>query len=57
MNYLERLGYTPIIGTVGAFGTWSITIINEYVALAIGVVTLVYTVARCIDLFRQMRKK
>jgi hypothetical protein len=57
MNLLDKFGFTPIVGAVGAFSTWSVSTINEYLALAIGVATLVFTIGRCIDLFRKMGKK
>jgi len=57
MNLLDKFGITPVVGAVGALSTWSVSTINEYLALAIGVVTLVFTIGRCIDLFRNMRKK
>jgi hypothetical protein len=53
----EKFWFTPVVGTVGAFTTISVTEINEYMAMAIGVVTFVYTLGKCIDLFRNMSKK
>lgn len=55
-NFLDKFGFTPVIGVVGAVSTISITLINEYIACAIGVVTLVYTIGKCVDLFRKMKK-
>jgi len=53
---MEKIGFTPLIGMIGAFGTLSISVLNEYIACAIGVVTLVYTIGKCVDLFIRMRK-
>jgi hypothetical protein len=55
MNIAEKFGLTPLIGTAGAIGTWTISLVNEYMAFAIGVATLVYTIGKCVDLFRNMK--
>jgi hypothetical protein len=57
MNILEKFGFTPVIGTVGAFGTLSIGKVNEVLALAIGFATLVFTIGKCIEIFRILKKK
>jgi len=56
MNIFDKFGLTPIVGTIGAFCTFSLSKINEYLAVAIGLATLVYTVMKCLDLYRQMKK-
>ena len=56
MNLLEKFGLTPVIGTFGAFFTISLSEINEYIAIAIGICTLVYTAMKCVDLYKQIKK-
>lgn len=56
MNILDKFGFTPIIGTIGGLATISVGKINEWLAIAIGLSTLVFTIMKCIDLYRNMKK-
>jgi hypothetical protein len=57
MNIFDKFGFTPVIGAVGGLATISVGQVNEYLGLAIGVSTLVFTIMKCVDLWKTMRKK
>ena len=46
MCFFKDMDKTPFISTAGAFTSWSISQINEWVGLGIGLLTVIYIVLK-----------